>query len=239
MLYEELRIIEEELKRIKNMGYIKNIRKKREGELATFLSLLNNKNICHKIDIKLKKDFTKKYITIFNANIEPQKENEIKRLKDKYGFLSNNIKKDKIFKLSVQANYSTQAENKYLFKLILDYKKEKLFLAVYDHHFNLKECKAGWDFSYLESIYKKKSPYLILIKVWEQTIDKVKHYKFYDYYIWKLKSFNEFLKLIEDGTIRVTFKIDIYKKGPKKGEICNRGIVFEIQELELNKLYDK
>ena len=38
MLYEELRIIEEELKRIKNMGYIKNIRKKREGELARIKS---------------------------------------------------------------------------------------------------------------------------------------------------------------------------------------------------------
>ena len=80
---------------------------------------------------------------------------------------------------------------------------------------------------------------MVLIKTWEQEVGKVKQYKYYDYYVWRLKDFKEFLKLIEDGTIRVTFKIDIFRKGPKIGEIDDRGVSFEIQELELERLYDK
>ena len=81
--------------------------------------------------------------------------------------------------------------------------------------------------------------YLFLIKAWDKLEDKTKYYKYYDYSIYKKVSFKEFLDLLEEGTIRVTFRIDIYKKGSKIGEIIDKGTSFEIQEIELEKLFKK
>ena len=218
-MQEELEKLEQELKRIKNLGYIKGVKNGKGGELATFFKNLNDSSLCCKIDLKLKRDFTNNYITIFSVNPEYKGKSDVVRLKDKYGYFENNGKRRRVLKASVQANYSTLVSNRFLFKLKVDYEQEKVFLAIYDRNFQLLECKVGWAFSLLREIYAKKCKYLVLIKSWEQTIKKVKHYKYYDYYVWHLKSFEEFLKLIEDGTIRVTFKIDVYRKGPKEGEI--------------------
>ena len=238
-MHEELERLEQDLKRIKEMGYVKDIKKGRGGQLATFFKILNNESICHKIDLKLKKEFTRNYVIIFNARPEYKGKDEVKKLREKYGYFENGEKRGKVLKVSVQANYSTLVGKRFLFKLKVDYEEEMIYLFVYDRNFQLLDCKVGWPFKKLKAIYEKKCKYLVLVKSWEQEIDKVKHYKYYDYYVWQLKSFEEFLKLVEEGTIRVTFKIDIYRRGPKVGCVNDRGVSFEIQELELERLYEK
>ena len=42
---------------------------------------------------------------------------------------------------------------------------------------------------------------------------------------------------MEQGIIRITFKIGVYREGEKKGEIHDRGTSFEIQEKDLQKLF--
>lgn len=47
----------------------------------------------------------------------------------------------------------------------------------------------------------------------------MKYYNYYQMNLYKLKDFQTFLSLLEDGTIRITFHIGTNKSGPKKGEI--------------------
>ena len=42
-----------------------------------------------------------------------------------------------------------------------------------------------------------------------------------------------------DGKIRVKLKIGIYRDGPKKGQIHDHGTSFEIDEINIEKLYIK
>ncbi len=239
VMQEELKSLEQELKRIKDLGYVKNVKKGKNGELATFFKILKDRNICQMVDLKLKKDFTRNYMTIFNAKPVYKGKNDVKRLWEKYGYFENNDRRKKVLKTSVQANCSTLVGNRFLFKLKIDYENEKIFLLVFDRAFQLLECSSGWTFDSLREIYDKKRKYLVLIRAWEQVIEKNRHYRYYDYYVWQLKSFEEFLKLIEDGTIRVTFKVDFHRKEPKIGLIDDKGVSFEIQELELERLYNK
>lgn len=56
--------------------------------------------------------------------------------------------------------------------------------------------------------------------------------------IYLLKDFDTFLHLLEQGIIRITFKINVTLSGPRKGKICDHRTGFDIQEKELLKLYN-
>lgn len=52
-----------------------------------------------------------------------------------------------------------------------------------------------------------------------------------------MKGFKEFLSLIEQGKIRINFKISVYREGERKGDTHDHGTSFEIQEENLQKLF--
>ena len=57
--------------------------------------------------------------------------------------------------------------------------------------------------------------------------------------IYKLKDFDTFLKLIDDGIIDITFKIGVFKDGKRKGGVYDRGTDFSIGINNLNLLYEE
>ena len=52
-------------------------------------------------------------------------------------------------------------------------------------------------------------------------------------------SYDIFVKLIEQGIIDISFKIGVYKSGPKKGMYYDHGTSFSINIKDINKLYDE
>ena len=55
---------------------------------------------------------------------------------------------------------------------------------------------------------------------------------------YKLKNFETFIKLIEDGIIEITFKIGTHKNGSKKGKPYDHGTDFSINIKDIDKLFD-
>jgi hypothetical protein len=53
-----------------------------------------------------------------------------------------------------------------------------------------------------------------------------------------LKRFEIFISLIESGTIRVNFKLNIKTNIEKMGQIHDHGTSFDILERDISKLYD-
>jgi len=140
--------------------------------------------------------------------------------------------------VSFQGNCSTLVAGRFLFKLDVDYDKERVYLNISDKNMVFLERKSYWEFSTLKEKLERKFKYLAFIKAWPKLVKEVEYYKYYDIEFYQLKTFKEFLKLLEDGTIRVSLKIGMFHSGKRKGEIHDRGTSFEIQELDLEKLFD-
>lgn len=245
MIAEELKNLKKEFNRIKNMGYVKATRSGLTGIGKTFEDLLGKEEDSlelpdyHGIEIKTRRGYTRCYTTLFGATPQGKKEFEIKRLRQAYGYPDLVYKNQKLLHASVQANCSTLVGNRYLFKLVVDYEEQKVFLLITDRNMSFIEKKAYWDFDVLKTKLERKLRYMALVKAWPNTINGEEYYKYYDIDFYKLKSFAAFIELIEDGTIRITFKIGIFKKGPRAGELHDRGTSFEIQEIDMLKLFDK
>lgn len=236
MIIEELESLKSEFKKIQDMGYIKikNI-KNLEKEFKSLINL----ELYKEVDIKIKKAYNKSYKPLFGAPIKNGNNYDMERLRKKYGYPDTVYKQQKILETSVQANCSTLIGTKYLFKLFVDYSKAKIFLVVLDKNMNFIEKKAYWDFALIKEKLESKNQYLALIKTWTKKENDEDYYKYYDLEFYKLKNLSEFLKLIEDGTIRVNIKIGINRTKYKAGTINNRGITFDIEECDIPKLYEK
>lgn len=245
MITEELKNLKREFLRIKSMGYVKSTRKGPTGIGKTFEDLLDKKEDreslpdYHGIELKTKRAYTKSYTTLFSLAPEGDDEYQVKRLRDKYGYFINNGTKIKVLMCSVQANCSTFVANKYLFKLDVDREKERIVLNVANQNFTVIDRKSYWSFGLIKSRLERKLPYLALVKAWTNYKDGEEYYKYYDIDFYKLKTFEEFLNLLESGTIRITFKVGVYKHGPLKNQINDKGTSFEIQEIDFCKLFDK
>ena len=57
--------------------------------------------------------------------------------------------------------------------------------------------------------------------------------------IYKLKNFNTFINLLDDGTIKLIIKIDIHLGKNNYGKPYNHGCGFAIEEKNLIKLFYK
>lgn len=245
MITEELKNLKREFLRIKSMGYVKSTRKGPTGIGKTFEDLLGKKEDreslpdYHGIELKTKRAYTKSYTTLFSLTPEGDDEYQVKRLRDKYGYFINNGSKIKVLMCSIQANCSTFVANKYLFKLDVDREKERIVLNIANQNFTVIDRKSYWSFELIKSRLERKLPYLALVKAWTNHKDGVEYYKYYDIDFYKLKTFEEFLNLLESGTIRITFKVGVYKQGPFKNQINDKGTSFEIQEIDFCKLFDK
>ncbi len=236
MKLDELKELKNAVNDIKERGYISDLKMGKNGALKTYLSLLPKKTY-KDIDIKVKKEAIGNYLVLFNAPVEGKSNDELKRLKDKYGYYKKDDMRKKIFNFSVQANTATFVGNRFLFRLEVDYERERISLLVYDKNNSLIEDKSYWSFKLVKERFESKKKKLLLVKAWEKTENLDVSYKFYDYQFKNLIDFETFIKLISDGYIRITFKVVIARSGVFKGKVIDKGTSFEIQDYNLNKLY--
>ena len=92
----------------------------------------------------------------------------------------------------------------------------------------LTQQKKGYQIKYLAYVTAKR---------------KYENHKVYFFYkdikFYELKGLDEFLNLIEKGVIKICFKVGVYKKGRKLGNIYDHGTGFEISKKDLSKLYKR
>lgn len=242
---DAIRDLKKKFNAIRKMGYIKSGRKGSTGIGKTFEDLIEKKEDVlslpdyRGIEIKTKRGYSKREITLFNAAVSGKDSYESRRIKDIYGYPDRQNPDFKVLNCSFVCNKVTLVANKYYFKLKIDYKKEKIYLTICDRFYNILESDAYWDFNTLKNKLYAKLNYLALIKAWPNKINGETYYKYYDLKIYKLISFEKFIKLIEEGKIRVSFKISTIRDGTRKGETCDHGTSFAIKEENLDELFDR
>lgn len=230
---------------IKNMGWIKSIRKGWGGIGITFEHLLgNNENDFeipdyNGIEIKTRRAYSKSNITLFNCAPEGPHYHEIERLKDLYGYPDSVCRNFKVLNTKVNANEITKVGLFFFFQLKIDRVAKKIFLLVYNSKKILIEDIVYWDFDTIYTKLYRKLKYMALAKALVKRKDKEEYFKYYKLTIYKLKSFENFLAALEKGKISISFKISVYRDGKYKGKIYDHGTSFNLNEENLLEIFDK
>lgn len=239
-----MNLLKEKFEEIEEMGYIKSSREGATGIGKTFEDLIGKEEDHEEtpdfkgIEIKTKGDsIIREYITLFNATPKGKYEYATHYLLEKYGYPDRVYKNKKVLNRPVYSN--SLRGNKYFFTLKVDYKHMLVRLKIIDNFLNTLEDDICWTFYELETKLYRKHRYLALIKAKKKIEDGLTYYKYYDLKFYKIKNFYTFIKLIEKGKIRVTFRIGLYKKGKRKGEPHDRGTAFQIRECDILKLFDE
>lgn len=229
---------------IKSMGWIMSKRKGSTGIGYTFESLLNMQENSleipdyNSVEIKTQRTKSNSYINLFNATPDSNYLYEIERLRNNYGYPDKILKNCKVINCDVFANRLKNLGSKYKTKLQIDWNNKKIKLVILDNCLQVVDNGISWSFGLLKEKLFRKLNYLAFIEADNIFVNGVEHFKYTKLNIYKLKSFERFIELIEDGTIKITFKICVVRYGEKKGKTDNHGTGFSILRENLTKLYD-
>lgn len=242
---ENIKKLKQEFEIIAKKGYIKGIYNNSASIGRTFeneLNLPRNQMEIpdyYGIEIKTRRTYSKSHITLFTAVPDGEQPKETERLKNTYGYPYKKDKKYKALYVNVYGNRKNYGGVKYQYKLDVDRNSNKIYLSIYDRYDNLIERKAYWSFIYLESKIMLKLKTLAIVNAWPKQINGWNYFKYYKIEFYILKDFETFLNLIESGIIRVTLKVDIYTDEKNYGKTYDHGCGFDIEELNITKLYNK
>ena len=240
---ETIKQLEQEFDKISKKGYIRGIYNNSSSIGRTFENELNlPRNTLeipdyNGIEIKTRRTYSKSYITLFNAIPDGEKPQEVERLKNSYGYPYKKDKRYKALYAGVYGNKKTFAGIKYQYKLDVDRIAQKIFLCVYDRYDNLIEREVYWSFIYLESKIMLKMQVLAIVNAWPKKVDGWNYFRYHKIDFYLFKNFETFLKLIEEGIIKIILKVDIHLDEKNYGKTYDHGCGFAIQEKDIIKLY--
>lgn len=190
------------------------------------------------IEIKTQRISSNSYVNLFNADPDGDYLCGIERLRKNYGYPDKLLKNYKVVNCDSFANRLQNLGSKYKTKLQIDWENHKIKLIILDNCLQVVDDSISWSFNLLKEKLFRKLNYLAFIKADSKFVNDVEYFKYHKLNIYKLKSFNKFIELIEVGTIRITFKICVIRCGEKKGRTDNHGTGFSILGKNLDKLFD-
>lgn len=237
--------LKKEFEKIKRKGYIKGIYNNLSAIGRTFENELNlpenefSVPDYYGIEIKTRRAYSKSAITLFNAVPDGEDLFEIERLKEVYGYPCKNDRKFKVIYVEAYGNKLNYAGIKFQYKIDVDRKSRKVYLNIYNRYDELVERKIYWSFNYLEERLMLKLKYLAIVNAWTNTIDNWNYFKYYKIAFFKLKNFDKFLDLLEDGYIKLVIKVGIYLDEKRYGKTYDHGCGFAIKDEDVCKLFYK
>ncbi len=241
---KEIKLLQKEFLRIKRMEYVKSVRAGTTGVGATFESLLGKNEESFEIpdfgeiEIKTKRSYSQGYINLLNAVPTGSGFYEAKRLRDTYGYRDPKEKNLKRLNTIVKGNELVPVGLHYYFTLHIDKEQQRIYLQVYNKNKILIDESTYWDFDILEEKLLRKLKVLALVKAWPNRIGGIEYFKYYKMNIYLLRSFSDFIRLLETGKIVIQFRIGNYYDEKRYGKVHSHRIGFAIQEEDLEELFE-
>lgn len=234
-----------EFKKISNKKWIRSISNSFGSNGLTFESELKKKPDSlyfpdyYGIELKCTSFYSKYPLYLFTVAFDGPTFPEINRIIDEYGYPDKDFPDKKVLFEKVYCTKKTIVNKKYKFKLEIDRNEEKLYLCVYSINNKVIERKS---FVYLDSIrnhLELKLNTLAFIYSKSRIFNNIKYFRYYQINIYKLKSFEFFLNLLNEGIIDVSIISRISKSGQDKGRYRNKNLVFEINKKNIPLLFDE
>lgn len=228
-----LSMLVEKLKKIKEKGEIKTLRKGPTGVGHTLEQLLGLKENNLKLpdlgnyELKAIRKNTTNPITLFTKEPVFFGRSAAKYLVEEFGY--ETLREGSIKELYVTVSY--QKPNKQGFKFEIDKKDNTLFLD----NVNKKIPKIYWTYDQLKDAAdnKLKSLILVLADSYNEGLNETFYYN--EAYILEGFSFINFLEAIKNDYVKLDLRIHI----KQNGSIRNHGTAFRIQQNKIMEIYDK
>lgn len=190
------------------------------------------------IEIKVSNKNKNYPIALFSCIFDGKDFFETKRFIEKFGARNRDYPSQKIMYMDINAKSFSFWGNFIKFKLIVDYKKEKIYVLVVHANGKIIEKRSFWDFNTLNCILNRKLSYLCLVD-YSFYYSKKNCFCIYDNYtILKYTGFYNFLRLIENGDIFVNVNCGVCRSGKNIGKSCFHGLTFKIKKTVLLELFE-
>lgn len=164
-------------------------------------------------------------------------ENEVIRLAEKYGKNDKDFPNKKVLFKKINTNIKKENE-KYIFIFDIDRQKEKIQLCIFDDNGELLEKEAYITFYSIKKHLYTKLKKIAYIKASVKNIEEEKFYRYYSIFLYKLKSFDVFLELIEKNKLEIQIVSRINKSGQDIGKYRNKNIEFSIEKSNIPLLFE-
>ena len=230
---------------IKKMGWVASKNNDLSGIGSTLENLFgieqNSLEIPDLINFELKShDLNSKFsITLFSATPDGDYLFEVERLKNTYGYPDKDMKEFKILNFETSANQLNNLGSNFKQTIRINRQKEVVKLHILTNNLELIDNEVSWSFKMLKEKFERKLRYLVLIDAQKKYENKTIYFKYENINFYESYSFDKFIELLEQGIIKIIFKIGVYKKGEKRGKIHNRGVVFTIPRRSVELLFKK
>ncbi len=239
--YEELYLKFQDIKR---KGWIKSMRRPPTGIGYTFETLINKEEDhtefpdFRDIEIKTMNYYSKMPIHLFCLTPDGDYLFPIKRIIDTLGYPDKDYPQFKVINVNINALDYKQIGNKKV-KLGVSWENQKIILDVKTLHDKKINLDVSWSFESIEERINLKIKKLAIIKAFHKKYYDDDYYNYFQFDYYYLKSFNNFIKLIENGAISISLHIGIQKNEKYLGQLNDRGSNFNIMEKDLEKLFIK
>lgn len=187
------------------------------------------------IEIKCTSRYSRFPLFLFTLAFDGPTDSEISRLAEKYGYYDHDFCDKKVMfrKITNELNEN----NKYNFSFEINRKEEKIYLCVSNGKGELLEKESYITFNKLKKHLDIKMKKIAYIKASAKKIDGIKYYRYYYIGLYRLKEFDDFLKLIENDKLVITIISRISKSGVFKGRYKNKNIEFSIPKENIEELF--
>lgn len=250
-VYNDLISLKNDFNKIKEMGYVKGVTNNRNASGFTFEKLVNSTSgdICipdyGNVELKVLRNYKLANVNLFSSAPDGKYECGNHWLAENYGYKNEEFFCGKVDEYknelycSFSGKYKKKIKSGYKFIAKVDYIKCRIYLNIYNNKNQLiSKDDIYWDFDTIEDKVIRKLKYLAIINVNKKIIEGNNYYKYTDIKYYKLKSMSTFYHLIEEGIIKISFNVGVYKTGEKIGQYYDHGTSFNILKSDINKLYE-
>lgn len=244
-MLQNIKELDIRFEKIKRLGWVKEINHGYSSIGLTFEQLMG-KEIDNfpipdffGIEVKTMNDYALENLHLFNLTPDGDYLFPIKRLLEILGCPDKNNKEMKIFYRSFNSKYFTEIGKFKEGKIFVNYQQQKVDLIVYNDKKQNININVSWSFNWLKERLMLKLQYLAIVRAFSRITNNEGYYYYHKINFYRLKDFDIFIKLIEEGIISITFKIGFYKSGRRKGQIYDHGTDFSIDIKDIHYLYDE
>ena len=243
MRQDFFQIIEEFLK-LNEIGYVESISKEKNSCGLTLEYLLGKKPDSmffpdyNGIELKTTTRFSRYNINLFSLTFDGPNLFESNYLLEKYGKIDDLTPQKKTLYANLKMNQKVLVNEKYYFELKMNYDSKKIFIKIYDINMNFIEDSAFIYFDTIEKRAQVKLNKLTLIYASKKQTDDKIFYRYYKIKCLKYKGFNQFLKSLKDGTIKLDVMLRSMKNEDKVSKRGNKNMNFSISKIRIHELFD-
>ena len=243
MRQEFFKIIEEFLK-LNERGYVESISKEKNSCGLTLEHLLGKEPDSmffpdyNGVELKTTTRFSRYNINLFSLTFDGPSLFESNYMLETYGKIDNLLPQKKTLYANLKLNQKILVNEKYYFELKIDYEDEKIFIKTYDINMNFIEDRCFIYFDTIKSRAQVKLDKLALIYASKKKTEDNLFYRYYKIKCLKYKGFEQFLKSLEDGTVKLDIMLRSVKNEDKVSKRGNKNMNFSLVKTRINRVFD-